>query len=59
MIIWALTQENMSLGLANNKGTDQPVHARSLFFAFWEVTYLDLCWKVLHYGQMSLSLSKT
>ena len=33
-------------GFANNKGTDQPVHQRSLvctlLLAYWEVSYLDL-----------------
>ena len=38
------------LGLANNKGTDQPVHARSLLFAFWEVTYLDLLQAKFHFS---------
>ena len=33
-IIWASTQENLSLGFANNMGADQPAHPRSLFSAF-------------------------
>ena len=32
--IWALTRENLSSGLANNKGADQPAHTRSLISAF-------------------------
>ena len=31
---WALAPENPSLGFANNKGTDQPAHQRSLINAF-------------------------
>ena len=31
---WALTQENLSSGYANNKGADQPAHPRSLISAF-------------------------
>ena len=31
---WASTQENLSLGFANNKGTDQPAHPHSLISAF-------------------------
>ena len=33
-IIWASTQENLSLVFANNKGADQPAHLRSLISAF-------------------------
>ena len=33
-IIWALMRENLSLGFANNKGTDQPVHLCRLISAF-------------------------
>ena len=33
-LIWALTRENLSLGFANNKGTDQPAHPRSLISTF-------------------------
>ena len=33
-IIWASTPENLSSGLANNKGADQPAHPRSLISAF-------------------------
>ena len=29
-IIWASTRENLSLGVANNKGPDQPAHPRRL-----------------------------
>ena len=31
-------------GFANNKGTDQPAHPRSLIspFVIWKVSYLDL-----------------
>ena len=29
-IIWASTRETLTLLLANNKGTDQPAHTRSL-----------------------------
>ena len=32
--IWALTRENMSSGVANNKSADQPAHPRNLFSAF-------------------------
>ena len=31
---WASTQENLSSGFANNKGTDQPAHWHSLISAF-------------------------
>ena len=31
---WALTQEILSSGFANNKGADQPAHLRSLISAF-------------------------
>ena len=31
--IWAPSQENLSSGLANNKGTDQPEHPRRLISA--------------------------
>ena len=31
---WASTQENLSLGLANSKVTDQPVHPHVLISAF-------------------------
>ena len=31
---WASTQENLSSGFANNKGTDQPAHLHSLISAF-------------------------
>ena len=31
---WASTRENLSSGLANNKGADQPAHPRSLISAF-------------------------
>ena len=31
---WTLTQENLSLGFANNKGADQPAHQRRLIGAF-------------------------
>ena len=34
VIIWALTQENLALRFANNKGTDKPVHPHSLISAF-------------------------
>ena len=33
-INWALSRENLSLGFANNKDADQPVHLRSLISAF-------------------------
>ena len=33
-IIWATSWENLFLQYANNKGTDQPVHQRSLISAF-------------------------
>ena len=33
-IIWAPTRENLSSGFANNTGTDQPAHTRSLISAF-------------------------
>ena len=36
--IWALTQENLYLGFANNKGADQPGHMCCLISAF--VIYL-------------------
>ena len=32
--IWALMQENLSLGFANNKGADQPAHLHSLISTF-------------------------
>ena len=32
--IWASTPENLSWWFANNTGTDQPVHLRSLISAF-------------------------
>ena len=32
--IWASTQENNLRWVANNKGTDQPAHVRSLISAF-------------------------
>ena len=32
--MWASAQENLSLGFANNKGADQPVHPYSLIKAF-------------------------
>ena len=32
--IWASTLENLSSGLTNSKGTDQPAHPRSLISAF-------------------------
>ena len=32
--IWASTRENLSSVFANNKGTDQPAHPRSLISAF-------------------------
>ena len=31
---WALMQDNLSLGFANNKDTDQPAHPCSLISAF-------------------------
>ena len=31
---WASMRENLSLGLPNNKGTDQPVHPHSLISTF-------------------------
>ena len=31
---WASTRENLSSGVANNKGADQPVHLHSLISAF-------------------------
>ena len=33
-IIWALMQETPTLLLANNKGSDQPVHPHSLISVF-------------------------
>ena len=33
-LIWATTRENLPLGFANNTGTDQPAHLRSLISAF-------------------------
>ena len=32
--IWALTRENLSSGFVNNKGADQPAHARSPISTF-------------------------
>ena len=32
--IWATAPENLSRGVANNKGADQPAHAPSLISAF-------------------------
>ena len=32
--IWPLTQENLSLGFANNKSAGQPAHPRSLISTF-------------------------
>ena len=32
---WASTLENLSFGLVNNKGADQPVHPRSVISAFY------------------------
>ena len=34
LIIWALMRENLSSGIANNTGADQPAHPRSLISAF-------------------------
>ena len=34
LITWASTQENLSTGFANNKGTDQPAHPCSTISAF-------------------------
>ena len=33
-IIWASMRENLSLGVANNTGADQPAHPRSLISTF-------------------------
>ena len=33
-MIWASTQENLPLGLANNNGADQPAHSRRLVSTF-------------------------
>ena len=40
---WALTREHLSSGFANNTGTDQPAHPRSLISAF-----------VIHYLESSI-----
>ena len=43
---WASTQENLSLGFANNKSADHPAHPRRLIGAFVirfsKVSYLNL-----------------
>ena len=33
-IIWASMRENLSLGVGNNTGADQPAHPRSLISTF-------------------------
>ena len=33
-LLWASTPQNLSSGVANNKGTDQPAHPRRLISAF-------------------------
>ena len=33
-VTWASTPDNLSLGVANNKGVDQPVHLHRLISAF-------------------------
>ena len=44
--IWASTGENLSSGVANNTGADQPAHPRSLISTFvirlWKVLYVNL-----------------
>ena len=37
---WASTQDNLSSGVVNNKGTDQSAHPRSLISAF-AIRYLE------------------
>ena len=46
-IMWASTRENLSSGVASNKGADQPGHPHSLisafvFSPFWKVSYPSL-----------------
>ena len=38
---YALPRVTLSLVVANKKGTDQPVHLRSLISAYWKVSYVD------------------
>ena len=33
-VLWAMMRENLSLGFANNKDTDQPAHPHRLIRAF-------------------------
>ena len=48
---WALTQANLSPGLVNNKGVDQPEH---LFFVHWKVSYLDLLPVKFRFSSLSM-----
>ena len=48
-----LTQENLSSGLANNKGTDQPVPPRRLISAF-VVRFLESIIPKLATGEISV-----
>ena len=52
-IIWALMQENLSLGFPNNKGADQPAHRRRMISTF-VIPILESIISKLAMGEISL-----
>ena len=64
LVKWALTRENLSSEVANNKGADQPAHPRAdwsapLLFAFWKESHLNLLQEKFQFSSWSLVAEET